>query len=291
MIAGLIIVKIGLLDSSDSRVLSIIAINLLSPCTVIMAMQINGSSEIKRGLFLSLLAGMLMQLFLILITGAGKSLLNYSSVERLCLAYPNTGNLLIPLITSMLGEKWIVYSLGFIIASNFFTWSHAKAVLSHNDKIYLRNILVNPNIIAIFAAVFLQLMKVRLPEMIEGAVESLGNMIGAVAMLVTGMILGSMDLRQLISNRRIWMISFGKMIILPLISLPVLKCLGLFSLAGNDKTILMITFLGVCSPPASNLSQLAMVYGENSQYISSITIVSTLMCIITMPLMVMLFQL
>lgn len=146
--------------------------------------------------------------------------------------------------------------MGFIIASNVFTWSHAKTVLSHNDKVYLRNILVNPNIIAIFVSVILQLMKVRLPEMIEGAVESLGNMI-----------------------------------ILPLICLPVLKYSGLSSLADNGKTVLMITFLGVCSPPASSLSQLALVHGEDSRYISSITIISTLLCIITMPLMVMLFQL
>mgnify|MGYP004665382993 CR=1 FL=1 len=53
---------------------------------------------------------------------------------------------------------------------------------------------------------------------------------------------------------------------------------------------LMIVFLAVITPSASTVTQMCQVYGNDSQYASAINVVTTLSAIITMPVMVLLFE-
>lgn len=53
---------------------------------------------------------------------------------------------------------------------------------------------------------------------------------------------------------------------------------------------MLIVFLAIITPSASTVTQMCQVYGNDSQYASAINVVTTLLAIITMPLMVMLFQ-
>ena len=50
-----------------------------------------------------------------------------------------------------------------------------------------------------------------------------------------------------------------------------------------------MTFV-ICTPSASTLTQMAQVYGKDADYASAINVVTTLLCIVTMPLMVALYQ-
>ena len=49
--------------------------------------------------------------------------------------------------------------------------------------------------------------------------------------------------------------------------------------------------LAACAPSAATITQMAQVYGRDAEYSSAIYAVTTLLCIITMPLMVTLYQL
>ena len=54
--------------------------------------------------------------------------------------------------------------------------------------------------------------------------------------------------------------------------------------------LLLIVFLAVITPSASTITQMCQVYGNDSQYASAINVMTTLFSIVTMPLMVLLFQ-
>ena len=66
---------------------------------------------------------------------------------------------------------------------------------------------------------------------------------------------------------------------------------GLASLAPDGASILLVSLLAACAPSASNVTQIAQVYGHEGDYASAINVMSTLLCIVTMPLMVLLYQL
>ncbi len=109
-------------------------------------------------------------------------------------------------------------------------------------------------------------------------------------MIVTGMIIGSMDLKKLLSYRRLWFIGALRLVIYPLIGVAFLKFSGITGLVPEGVTILMITLLAMTTPSASTVTQMAQVYGKDSDYASAINVVTTLFCILTMPLMVTLYQ-
>ena len=58
----------------------------------------------------------------------------------------------------------------------------------------------------------------------------------------------------------------------------------------GGETVLLITLLAAIAPPAATITQMALVYGQDADYAGAANIVSTLLCIITMPVMVMLYQ-
>ena len=48
--------------------------------------------------------------------------------------------------------------------------------------------------------------------------------------------------------------------------------------------------LYICAPAAANVTQIAQVYGHEGDYAGAINVITTLLCIGTMPLMVLLYQ-
>ena len=86
-------------------------------------------------------------------------------------------------------------------------------------------------------------------------------------------------------------VAFLRLIAAPLIVLCILKFSGLASLVPDGESILLISLLAASAPAASNVTQIAQVYGHEGDYASAINAITTLLCIGTMPLMVFLYQL
>ena len=57
------------------------------------------------------------------------------------------------------------------------------------------------------------------------------------------------------------------------------------------KDILLVVFLAAAAPAAAMVTQLAQIYDRDSKYASVINVMSVIFCIVTMPLMVMLYGL
>ena len=75
-----------------------------------------------------------------------------------------------------------------------------------------------------------------------------------------------------------------------MIALLLLKVSGLVNGSPDGKKILLIVFLAVITPSASTVTQMCQVYGNDSKYASAVNVMTTLLAIVTMPLMVVLFQ-
>ena len=132
--------------------------------------------------------------------------------------------------------------------------------------------------------------KIRLPEIITGTLSSVGAMIGPASMFVIGMLIGGMDLKKVLTNKKAYFISFMRLIVIPLIALLILKVSGLVGWNKEGEEILLIVFMAVISPVASTVTQMCQVYDNDSRYASTISVLTTLGAIVTMPLMVLVFQ-
>ena len=284
MALGIVLVRCGIVRSRDSKVLSMISLYLVMPCVIISSFQVKYQPEILNGLLLALATAVLLHLVLIVVVGFLGKVLKLDGVEETSLIYSNAGNLIIPIVTAILGKEWVIYTSAFLSVQLFLLWSHAKMKLCGEKGIDLKKILTNINMIAIFAGVLLFLLQIQLPAPVQDAVDSISSMVGPMGMLILGMLIAEMDLKKL------WWITLLRLVGIPLIGIVLLKYSSLAALVPEGRTILLVTLLAICTPSASTLTQMAQVYGKDADYASAINVVTTLLCIVTMPLMVALYQ-
>jgi predicted permease len=79
------------------------------------------------------------------------------------------------------------------------------------------------------------------------------------------------------------------MVVYPLITLGVLKLVALIPIADADK-ILLISYLASITPVASTVMQFAQIHDLDAEYATAINIFTTVACVLTMPLFVMLYS-
>lgn len=287
---GLIIVKANLLKAEDSKILSVIVLYLIIPCVIINAFQVNYTKDTVQGLLITLAASVLTQIILLIVISVSGKFLHLNEVEIASIYYSNSGNLIVPIVTFILGKEWVLYGCVFMSVQLVFIWTHCKKIISRESTYDWRKIVLNINMISIAIGIVLFLTRIHLPAIINNTLSAVGSMIGPASMIVTGMLFAGMDFKQIFANKRVYFVSFLRLIIVPVIALFLIKCSQLSTLSSNGNKLMLIVFLAIITPSASTVTQMCQVYGNDSQYASAINVVTTLLAIITMPLMVMLFQ-
>lgn len=291
MFFGFVLVKSKILKTDDSRVLSAIALYLIIPCVIINAFQITYSDDIRDGLILAFTAAFAVHVMFIAVTWVLEKIFHLNGVEKASVIYSNAGNLIIPIVTSVLGEEWVVYASGYIVVQLIFIWSHGKMVICEEKKTDIRKLLLNINMIAVFIGMLLFAFQLKLPAVAAETIGTMGSMIGPVCMLVAGMLIAGMNIKRFFSFKRIYLITFLRMFLFPLIVLALFKLSGIAALAANGNIILLISLLASIAPTAATVTQMAQMYDRDAEYASAIYFTTTILCIVTMPVIVGIYQL
>lgn len=287
---GYLIVKVGLVKDEDSKVLSKIILYLIIPCVIINAFQVDYTMDTAKGLLLALAASVMTQVLLLIIISISGKLLHLNEVEIASVYYSNSGNLIVPIVTFILGQDWVLYGCVFMSVQLIFLWTHCKKIISRESSYDWKKIVLNINMISIFIGVVLFFAKIHLPEILNNTLGSVGSMIGPASMIVTGMLFAGMNLKQIFADKRVYFASFLRLIAVPLLALVMIKISHLAMFSADGTKIMLIVFLAIITPSASTITQMCQVYGNDSRYASAINVMTTLFSIITMPLMVMLFE-
>lgn len=287
---GFLIVKAKLLNSEDSKILSIIVLYLIIPCVIINAFQVDYTPQTVKGLLIALVGSVMTQVILLIVVSILGRVFYLNEVEVASIYYSNSGNLIVPIVMFILGKEWVLYGCVFMSVQLVFIWTHCKKIISRESVYDWRKIILNINMISIAIGIVLFLTRIHLPKDINSTLSAVGGMIGPASMIVTGMLFAGMDFKQIFASKRVYFVTFLRLIVVPAIALVLIKFSYLASLSSNGPKIMLIVFLAIITPSASTVTQMCQVYGNDSQYASAINVVTTLLAIITMPLMVMLFQ-
>lgn len=291
MLFGFLLVKLKVIKSQDSTVLSKLSLYLLTPAALINSFDVEFTPNVIRGLMLAFGAGIALHFLLLGIDFVYKKVFKGNEVERASVIYSNAANLIIPLVSYVLGDEWVIYSCAFVSVQMVFLWTHAIGLFTSSKKINIKKMLLNPNIIAIAIGLVMLFSGFRLPAFVKDITSSLGSMIGAVGMLIAGMLAATVNFKKIFTNKRLYLVVVMRMLVCPLIMLVVLKCgLMVINIADAEK-ILLVSYLASITPTASTIMQFAQINNKNADFAVSINIVTTILCIATMPLFVWLFQL
>ncbi len=283
-------VKCGILKKEDSSSIASLVLFIICPALIFDAFQMPFSVDKMKGFLLALLASTLMHvLFLVFIYLFGKSVY-LNDIERASVIYTNCGNLLVPLIGAILGKEYVLYCCAFMTVQTVVLWTHGAYILGGREAVSIKKIITNPNVIAMIFGLIFFFTGLRLPMIPAAAIEKTGACIAPVSMFVIGILIASADLKEVFSRKKSWMICLIRLIIIPLLTILILKVTGIPYLLEDGASILYVSFLASAAPTAVNVTQLADLYGKDSVLAGSINIMSVFLCIITMPLMTAVYQ-
>jgi predicted permease len=288
---GMILVKCKILHSDDSIVLSKLCVYVIMPATILNSFQVDVTSEVKQGMIFAFGVALLFQGVLVLAGLLLQKGLKMDTVETDSIIYSNAGNLVSPLVSAVLGQEWVIYASAYVSVQLFFMWSHGVSGFLDMNRFDLRKVLLNINMISVFIGLFMLLTGIRMPQILTNTCSSVSAMLGPSAMLITGMIVGGMSIRKVFSSMRVYRVCLFRLVLMPLLILFLIWALHLKTWITNGEQILLVSFLAVITPAASTITQFAQLYGKDSEYAGTINIMTTMLCIITMPLMVMVYQL
>ena len=291
ILLGYILVKSNLLTKQDSKVLSTVALYIVTPCVIINAFQVQHSQDVKNGLILSFLAAIIIHIIYIVgvrIVGKGYTL---NGVEKATIIYTNAGNLIIPLVQALLGKEWVVYTTGYILVTTIFIWTHGRMLICEEKGFNVKELLKNVNVVACIMGILMFALKIQFPSLITETMDSISATIAPISMIVAGMLIAGMDVKDCLKNKRLYIITFLKMIVFPLFAVSLLKFTNLSSMVKNGDMILLISLLASIAPTAASVTQLAQIYDADSEYASAYYFITTLLCILTMPVFVWFYQL
>jgi len=290
MAVGYVVVKIGLFRESDSKVLSNVVVYICSPCVIIDSFHIEMTQDKVNGLLLAFVISVLVHIFMIGTTALLDRVLHFNAIEKASIIYSNCGYLIIPLVRAVLGSEWVFYTTAFIVVQTVLIWTHGIRMLNQGSESNYKEILLNPNIIAMVIGILLFAMGIRLPSVIGVGVSSFGNMISPASMLVIGMVIGKVNLGWVFTQKRPYLICFIRLIFYPVIAAVCLGCLGRMGIHEDAEYILMIVLLATAAPAAAMITQLAQIHNKDVKYASVINVMSVIFCIVTMPLLTMLYE-
>lgn len=289
IIMGYTLVKLKIVKSEDSKVLSMVCLYLIMPCVIINSFLIDFTPEKLKGLGLAVGVAIVIHFVAwIFIKILGK-VLNFNPVEKASVMYSNAANMVIPVAMSVLGDEWVLYSSAFVSVQLVLLWIHCKSMLSNEKGFELKKIYTNINLIAIFIGILLFITKIHIPSVLQGTLKSVGGTVAPISMIITGMIMAGAELKKVFSNGRIYLVLFFRMIFFPFIVFLIIYFTGITNVMDNGAMILLVTFIATITPTASSITQMAQVYGNNEQYAGAINIMTTIASIMTMPIMVALY--
>ena len=290
ILLGFILVKSSLLTKHDSKVLSTVALYIVTPCVIINAFQVQYSQDVKNGIILSFLAAIIVHIIYIVMARMLGKVYTLNGVEKATVIYTNAGNLIIPLVQALLGKEWVVYTTGYILVTTVFIWTHGRMLICEEKGFNVKELLKNVNVIASIIGILMFALKIQLPSLITETMDSMSATIAPISMIVAGMLIAGMDVKDCLKNQRLYIIIFLKMIVFPCFALILLKFTNLSSMAKNGDMILLISLLASVAPTAASVTQIAQIYDADSEYASAYYFITTMLCILTMPFFVWMYQ-
>jgi len=282
---GFFAVKSRIISYEGSKVLSQFALYFLTPCAMLDAFQYDFKPEKLSGMGLALLACLLAVIVFSFLGRTAKHFFAISTVETLSLEYPNAGNLMIPLIAGTMGGEWVIYLSPCFFVMNLFVFTHGQAAMAGLKRISISMLLKNIVIISMVIGLILFLADIRLPGVLGETVQSMSSMMGPIYMFTVGMIMGHADLKKVLKSQKAWYICFGRLVVFPTALLLIIKTCGLLTIHPHSKEILAIVVLTAGAPAAVTITQLAQLASDEEAAVtaSTINILSTLLCLFTMP--------
>jgi len=184
-------------------------------------------------------------------------------------------------------EQGVIYLTMFNVCYLIHIWAYGIYLFTRNAQgIPWRKIWFNPGIVSTLIGFIIFITPLTWPVFIASGFESIGKTTIPLSMIVIGSLVANVkvkDLPQLLKNRLLWKAAFARLILIPICLLP-------FIALPIPFTLLVIAVLVTGMPAAPTTSLYAQKFGGDTLSASLGTLLTTILCIGSLPLLYALSQ-
>lgn len=292
MLIGYYVYKKGRMSENASGQLSSLVANVFNPMLVLTGVMGENAAAEKGTLLLNFGMVCLYFAILILFSHLMPRLLRVEkkvkTTVRIMTLFANTGFMGIPVIRSIYGNDAIIYVTFYMLVYNLILYTYGLRLAertaveyrgietSGNWKDNLKRIL-NPGVVAAVIAMIIFAVDLPIPEPVCTFCDYMGNATIPLSMLLIGMSVAQENLKEVISDIRIYLF-----ILLRMVALPIIMAFLLKPVVG-DATVLGVFILELGMPVGSIVAMLIQEKGGNYKYCTKAIVMSTLCSIVTIP--------
>ena len=204
----------------------------------------------------------------------------------------NVGFMGIPVMQMLFPDNpdLVLYTVVYNIAFNAMAWTlGVYAITGERKRINVLKIFLNPPTIAVIIALPFFFCNVSVPQQVMTPISYLGDMTLPLSMIILGVRLADMRPISLVNDWKIYVASAIKLILSPLLSL---GCLLLVNLVlPIDPYVMVALYVIAAMPSASIALNFAEMFGGDKETAAASTLMSTILCIFTIPVLMLLCQL
>ena len=288
IIFGILAVKFGILDEHSLGSVSKLVMRMALPAYIFINTAEGATRQGLAESFLVIPLAIALYLMLFLLSLLLEKVFhlkgNRGHVFRAIVMFGNVGFMGIPLVVELYPDTALLYISLFTILDQGLFWTYGvsltKPVSEQKEKISLKNLknLLSPALVAIVGATVLVLLNIHLPKLLTTTLSKLGTASMPLSLLYIGGMLSMTDVRKVLRCGELYAEIGLKMLVLPIVFFLVMKlCQVPTDMAGT------MTFL--TGLPAINMvAMLSKNNGSDGDYAVCAVMMTTLACLVTLPL-------
>lgn len=293
LILGFVLFKCHIFDEYTNKKISALIVNVASPMLIISSIAgVEGSN--KSIVFLMIGAGILMYIGFIILGKIINRIFPFPKkdwpVYECMVVFANTGFMGYPVLLDVFGQEAVFYASLIHMAFNFFVYTYAIMCLTKGDdsefKLIIIKIKINfkqlltPGIILIFVGIFIYLFDIQLPSVLMDTINSVGSLTAPLSMMMIGSSLAVYPIKDSFTDWRSYVFAFVRLMIVPFVTMIMCRLLHIDAYYAN------ITIITNAMPVGSMVLMLATQYNANVKIVTRNIVVSTLLSVITIPIVV-----
>lgn len=283
ILIGFICAKKKFFTQQSISGLSTFVLYIVTPCVIIDAFNRPFDQAMLKGLFISLIAAIGVHLFNIAIAHLclHDKDVSRQKVLRFGTVFSNCGYMALPLQLALLGQDGVFYGAAFICVFNIVNWTYGFMLMkSEEQKISVKKIFINPGVIGVFIGLVLFFTPIELPHVLLVPLKSLAALNTPLPMIIIGFFLSLITSFAFLKDIKLCLVVFLRLVVSPVAALFICFACGLRGIVLN------VIVIAASTPTAANTVMFSALFHRDTELASELVSVSTLISIITMPLIV-----
>jgi len=290
MLVGFICQKIGLMNATGNKMISVLVVQVANPA-LILAAGINKTDTIEgKNLLFAVLLALGIYTLAIICSMIVPKLLKIPKRQvgtyKAMMVFSNIGFMGFPVISAVYGAQALLYASIFLIPFNVLIYTWGIKIMTENNpreeskknKIPWGKIF-NVGVISCIITMILYITKLPVPKMIETTVNYFSGLTAPLSMMVIGASMVNMKLKDLFLNRKMLVFMFIKMLLIPIIGVLIIKPMGL------SRELVGVCLIMLATPVGSMNAMLTQQYDGDYELASQGVALSTILSVATMPLL------